>query len=182
MCGGVVQPKSTPDEINQTRKTNPPQKEREDNITKKSTENDNNNHNQKSWQKESRKKKQPKQKHGRNNHEKTTTRKNHLNHTHTTEEQPERTICAQLSNGSLNHAIHNAYHTSLPPTSLFKPTHPSSTLNTLRKHDIKNYPKRKNFQLSSSSLNHSTHDAQCLHFAAHRCSKHHLETINVNGN
>ena len=40
-------------------------------------------------------------------------------------EKPERATCVQLSIGSLNPAIHNAYHTSLHPSSLLEPRHPS---------------------------------------------------------
>ena len=46
------------------------------------------------------------------------------------QEYPERTICFQNSGGSLNPATHNAYHTSLLPSLLFEPRHPSSILNT----------------------------------------------------
>ena len=38
---------------------------------------------------------------------------------------PKSTICVQVSVGSRNPAIHNAYRTSLRPSSLFEPRHPS---------------------------------------------------------
>ena len=38
---------------------------------------------------------------------------------------PEGAVCVQDSIGSRNSAIHNAYHTSLRPSSLFEPRHPS---------------------------------------------------------
>ena len=38
---------------------------------------------------------------------------------------PKSTICVQVPVGSRNPAIHNAYRTSLRPSSLFEPRHPS---------------------------------------------------------
>ncbi len=38
---------------------------------------------------------------------------------------PKSTICVQVPVGSRNSAIHNAYRTSLRPSSLFEPRHPS---------------------------------------------------------
>ena len=38
---------------------------------------------------------------------------------------PESTVYVQIPVGSRNSAIHNAYHTSLRPSSLFEPRHPS---------------------------------------------------------
>ena len=38
---------------------------------------------------------------------------------------PESAECVQIPVGSRNSASHNAYHTSLRPSSLFKPRHPS---------------------------------------------------------
>ena len=38
---------------------------------------------------------------------------------------PKSAECVQVPIGSRNSAIHNAYHTSLRPSSLFKPRHPS---------------------------------------------------------
>ena len=38
---------------------------------------------------------------------------------------PESAVCVQIPIGSRSSAIHNAYHTSLRPSSLFEPRHPS---------------------------------------------------------
>ena len=38
---------------------------------------------------------------------------------------PESAVYVQIPIGSRNSAIHNAYHTSLRPSSLFEPRHPS---------------------------------------------------------
>ena len=38
---------------------------------------------------------------------------------------PESAVYVQVPVGSRNSAIHNAYHTSLRPSSLFEPRHPS---------------------------------------------------------
>ena len=38
---------------------------------------------------------------------------------------PESAVCVQIPIGSRNSAIHNAHHTSLRPSSLFEPRHPS---------------------------------------------------------
>ena len=38
---------------------------------------------------------------------------------------PESAVCVQVPVGSRNSAIHNVYHTSLRPSSLFEPRHPS---------------------------------------------------------
>ena len=38
---------------------------------------------------------------------------------------PESAVYVQISIGSRNSAIHNVYHTSLRPSSLFEPRHPS---------------------------------------------------------
>ena len=38
---------------------------------------------------------------------------------------PESAVCVQVPIGSRNSAIHNVYHTSLRPSSLFEPRHPS---------------------------------------------------------
>ena len=45
---------------------------------------------------------------------------------------PKSTICVQVPVGSRNSAIHNAHHTSLRPSSLFEPRHPS--LKVVKKH------------------------------------------------
>ena len=40
---------------------------------------------------------------------------------------PESAVCVQSPVGSRNSAIYNVYHTSLRPSSLFEPRHPSLT-------------------------------------------------------
>ena len=48
-----------------------------------------------------------------------------INATKATLKRENSAICVQLYIGSLNPAIHNSYHTSLHPSSLFEPRHPS---------------------------------------------------------
>ena len=54
---------------------------------------------------------------------------------------PESTVYVQVSIGSRNSAIHNAYHSSLRPSSLFEPRHRS--LKVVRKKQRRRTPPRK---------------------------------------
>ena len=53
---------------------------------------------------------------------------------------PESAVYVQIPIGSRNSAIHNAYHTSLRPSSLFEPRHPS--LKVVFDHKVVNHPEQ----------------------------------------
>ena len=63
---------------------------------------------------------------------------------------PESAECVQIPVGSRNSASHNAYHTSLRPSSLFKPRHPSLKVVI---HSFPTKPKEKQFMYIKNLIN-----------------------------